>query len=58
MQTGFVAEGLLAVTVDGTTTGLAEGGASIVAPDLVPRVVALGKGLLIDGVTPCRDDLA
>ena len=54
IQASYVAEGRFAVTIDGRTEILEQGGSFIVPPDLVHGVKALEKGRLIDTFTPHR----
>jgi quercetin dioxygenase-like cupin family protein len=54
IQARYVAEGSFAVTIDGKTEILTEGGSFIVPSNLVHGVKALEKGRLIDTFTPHR----
>ncbi|TCU15192.1 cupin domain-containing protein [Rhizobium sullae] len=54
IQASYVAEGSFAVTIDGKTEVLKQGGSFIVPPNLVHGVTALEKGRLIDSFTPHR----
>lgn len=56
LQTGYVAEGVFDVTVDGVTERIAAGGAYIVPSGLVHGVIAIEAGKIIDTFTPRRDD--
>jgi len=56
VQSSYVAEGSFEITIDGTTTMLAQGGSFIVPPNIVHGVKALTRGRLIDSFTPRRDD--
>jgi quercetin dioxygenase-like cupin family protein len=54
IQASYVAEGRFAVTIDGKTEILVEGGSFIVPSNLVHGVKALENGRLIDTFTPHR----
>jgi quercetin dioxygenase-like cupin family protein len=54
VQASYVAQGSFAVTIDGKTEILRQGGSFIVPSNLVHGVKALEKGRLIDTFTPHR----
>lgn len=56
VQSTYVAAGRFEVTIDGQTQVIGEGGAFLVAPDLVHGVKALEAGRLIDTFSPMRED--
>mgnify|MGYP004569785343 CR=1 FL=1 len=55
-QIGYVVSGTFELTIDGETTVITAGDTYYTAPNVLHGVVALTDGVLLDVVTPQRED--